>query len=162
MRTYSQKDFLSGLMFMATGTAFFWGSGAYTLGTEAEMGPGYFPHMLGLLLALLGGAITFKSMVVKTADSEKIGGIAWRPLLFIILSNLVFGACIGGLPSVGLPPLGIILGIFMLTLIAAFAGEEFVLKEVLVLAFTLCVISYLAFIVLLKLQFPVWPAFIKF
>jgi hypothetical protein len=39
-------------------------------------------------------------------------------------------------------------------------GEEFKVKEVLVLATVLAIMSYLAFIVLLKLQFPVWPTFI--
>jgi hypothetical protein len=40
------------------------------------------------------------------------------------------------------------------------AGEEFRFKEVMVLSTVLAIISYLAFIVLLKLQFPVWPTFI--
>ena len=38
--------------------------------------------------------------------------------------------------------------------------EKFNFKEALVLATILAVFSYLAFIKLLKLQFPVWPAFI--
>jgi hypothetical protein len=71
----------------------------------------------------------------------------------------VFGACIGGLPSIGLPPLGLIIGIYLLTYIASHAGDEHNFKEVSVLASVLALMSYLAFIVLLKLQFPVWPAF---
>jgi hypothetical protein len=73
---------------------------------------------------------------------------------------LVFGACIGGLPSIGLPPMGLILGIVALTFISALAGEEFNFKEVTILSVILALMSYLAFVVLLKLQFPVWPAFI--
>jgi hypothetical protein len=94
-------------------------------------------------------------------DGEKIGSIAWKPLFFIIAANLVFGACLGGLPSIGLPPMGLIVGIFALTFIASNAGEEFKFKEVTILAIILAVMSYAAFILLLKLQFPVWPAFIK-
>jgi hypothetical protein len=45
-------------------------------------------------------------------------------------------------------------------MVAALAGEEFKLKEVVVLATVLAVISYVAFVVLIKLQFQVWPAFI--
>jgi hypothetical protein len=41
------------------------------------------------------------------------------------------------------------------------AGDEFKLKEVLILGTVLSVMSYLAFILLLKLQFPVWPTFIS-
>jgi hypothetical protein len=40
------------------------------------------------------------------------------------------------------------------------AGDKFKLKEVLALATVLSALSYLAFIVVLKLQFPVWPSFI--
>lgn len=160
MNIKSQKDFFSGLMFMGVGVAFAWGSSSYTIGSSARMGPGYFPLALGVLLAVLGGIITFKALVVETVDGDKIGAFAWRPLIFIILANLVFGAMIGGLPSIGLPPMGLIAGIYALTLISCLAGESFNLKEALVLATILAALSYGAFIMLLKLQFPVWPAFI--
>lgn len=160
MNIKSQKDFFSGLMFMGVGVAFAWGASGYTIGNGARMGPGYFPLVLGVLLAVLGVAITFKALVVETQDGEPIGKFAWKPLVFIILANLVFGACIGGLPSIGLPPLGLIVGIYLLTFISSNAGDEFKFKEIIVLATILAILSYLAFIVLLKLQFPVWPAFL--
>ena len=161
MNIKSQKDFFSGLMFMCVGVAFAWGASDYTLGNGARMGPGYFPMVLGILLALLGGVITFTALVVETVDGDKVGKFAWKPLFFIIMANLVFGVCIGGLPSIGLPPLGLIVGIFLLTFIASNAGDEFKIKEVVILAILLALLSYLAFIVLLKLQFPVWPVFTK-
>jgi hypothetical protein len=160
MNIKSQKDFFSGLMFMSVGVAFAWGSTNYSIGDAAKMGPGYFPLVLGLLLALLGTAITFKALVVETEDGEKVGGWAWKPLFFIISANLVFGLLLGGLPSVKIPAMGLIAAIYALTLIASLGGEEFKLKEVLLLATALAVMSYLAFIVLLKLQFAVWPSFI--
>ncbi len=156
----SQKDFFSGVMFMAVGIAFAWGATNYKIGDGARMGPGYFPLMLGVLLAVLGAVITFKALVVETVDGDKIGSWAWKPLFFIILANLMFGLMLGGLPSIKFPAFGLIAAIYALTFIAANAGEEFKFKEVLVLATVLAIMSYLAFIVLLKLQFPVWPAFI--
>ena len=160
MNIKSQKDFFSGLMFMGVGVAFAWGSSGYTIGSSARMGPGYFPLALGVLLAVLGGVITFKALVVETVDGDKIGAFAWRPLIFIILANVVFGVLLGGLPSIGLPPMGMVIAIYALTLIASAAGDEFSIKTCLILASVLAVGSYLAFIVVLKLQFPVWPAFI--
>ncbi len=159
MNIKSQKDFFAGLMFMGVGVSFAWGATGYTLGDGARMGPGYFPLALGVLLAILGAAITFKALVVETPDGDKIGRFAWKPLVFIILANLIFGVCIGGLPSIGLKPLGLIVGIYLLTYIASHAGDEHQFKEVAILATVLAVLSYLAFIVLLKLQFPVWPAY---
>lgn len=161
MNIKSQKDFFSGLMFMGVGVAFAWGAATnYTVGNGARMGPGYFPLLLGVLLAILGAAITFEALVVETEDGEKIGTWAWKPLFFIIAANLVFGVLLGGLPSIKLPAFGLITAIYALTIISSFAGDEFKLKEVLVLATVLSIMSYLAFIVLLKLQFPVWPTFI--
>jgi hypothetical protein len=156
----SQKDFFSGLMFLVVGVAFAWGATNYKIGTGARMGPGYFPLLLGVLLAVLGAVIAFKALVIETVDGDKIGGWAWKPLFFIILANVVFGVLLGGLPSIKFPAFGLIVAIYALTFIAANAGEEFKFKEVLVLATILAVMSYLAFILLLKLQFPVWPAFI--
>jgi hypothetical protein len=160
MNIKSQKDFFSGLMFTAVGVAFAWGATKYSLGTAARMGPGYFPMMLGVLMAVLGGVITFKAMVIETEDGDKVGSWAWKPLLFIIAANLLFGLMLGGLPSIKFPAFGLIVGIYALTFVASLAGEEFKFKEVIVLATVLAIMSYLAFIVLLKLQFPVWPAFI--
>lgn len=157
MNIKSQKDFFSGLMFMTVGVAFAWGASGYTIGNGARMGPGYFPLALGVLLTFLGGVITFKALVVETVDGHKIGAFAWKPLVFIILANLVFGAMIGGLPSIHLPPMGLIVGIYALTFIASLAGDRFNLKETVALATILAVLSYLAFIKLLNLQFPVWP-----
>ncbi|HEX2545437.1 MAG TPA: tripartite tricarboxylate transporter TctB family protein [Ramlibacter sp.] len=160
MRIKSQKDFWSGIMFTAVGVAFAWGATNYTIGEGARMGPGYFPLMLGCLLTLIGVFIVFEAMVVETEDGEPVGKFAWKPLLFIIGSNVVFGICLGGIPKLGIPAMGLIVGIYALTFIASMAGEEHKNKEVIVLATVLAIISYLAFIVLLKLQFPVWPSFI--
>lgn len=160
MNIKSQKDFFSGLMFMGVGVAFAWGATTYSVGTGARMGPGYFPLMLGILLAILGGFITFKALVVETEGGDKIGKWAWRPVRYVLGANLAFGVLLGGLPSIKLPAMGMIVGIYVLTLIASLAGEKFKLKAVLILATVLSIGSYLAFIVLLKLQFPVWPTFI--
>ena len=161
MRIKSQKDFWSGLMFMAIGIAFAWGATNYTIGEGARMGPGYFPLMLGILLTALGGFIVFEAMVVETEDGEPIGKWAWKPLGFIIGSNVLFGIMLGGIPRLGIPAMGLIVGIYVLTFIASLAGDEHKNKEVIVLATALAVLSYLAFIMLLKLQFPVWPSFIS-
>ena len=160
MKIKSQKDFFAGLMFLVSGIAFAWGATNYTVGEGARMGPGYFPLMLGILLGVIGLAVVFEALVVETEDGEKIGKAAWKPLFFIIASNVVFGICLGGIPKLGIPALGLIVGIFALTFIASMAGEEHKAKEVLVLGTLLAILSYGAFILLLKLQFPVWPSFL--
>jgi Tripartite tricarboxylate transporter TctB family len=157
----SQKDFYSGLLFTAFGTAFVVGAQNYGMGTAAKMGPGFFPTMLGIILALIGLVVLVGSFTKGGPDGDKIGTLAVKPLFFIIAANLLFGVMIGGLPSIGLPAMGLIVGIYVLVLVASFAGDQYKVKEVLVLATVLAAGSYLAFIKLLKLTFPIWPAFIN-
>ncbi|MDB5743435.1 MAG: hypothetical protein JWR68_1750 [Polaromonas sp.] len=160
MNIKSQKDFFSGLMFMGIGVAFSWGATTYNVGNGARMGPGYFPLYLGVLMTILGAIITFQSLVVETRGGDKIGKWAWKPLILIILSNLVFGVLLAGLPTLGIPAMGLIVAIYALVFIASVAEAGWKVKATFILATILAVGSYLAFVVALKLQFPVWPAFI--
>lgn len=156
----SEKDFFSGLMFVIVGGAFAIGATNYTVGNGARMGPGYFPLMLGILLSVLGLLVMVKGLRSKSKDGDKIGSFAWKPLCFVIGSNLLFGILLGGLPSIGLPSMGLIAAIYGLTIVASLAGEKFFLKGTLILATLLAILSYLAFVKLLNLQFQIWPAFI--
>jgi hypothetical protein len=160
LKIKSQKDFLAGLMFTIVGIAFAWGATNYTIGEGARMGPGYFPLVLGILLAVLGLVVTFTALVVETENGDKVGSIAWKPLGFIIGANVLFGVLLAGVPRFGIPAFGLIVAIYGLVFVASLAGDEFKPKEVFVLATALAVLSYLAFVMLLNLQFPVWPSFI--
>jgi hypothetical protein len=161
VRIKSQKDFFAGLMFSVVGAAFAIGAWSnYTIGDAARMGPGYFPLLLGSFLAVLGAFIIFSALVVETESGDKIGAIAWRPLGFIIGANVLFGILLAGVPRLGIPAFGLIVAIYGLTFVASMAGDDFRPKEVAILATLLAVISYFAFVVLLNLQFPVWPAFL--
>lgn len=156
----NQKDFFSGLVFVALGVAFALGAKTYQVGDAARMGPGYFPLLLGILLALMGVAIAVSAVLSGPPDGAPIGKWAWKPLFFVLTANASFGALLVGVPSLGIPGFGLVVAIFALVAIASLAGERFILKEVLILSAVLSVGSYLAFIKLLALQFPVWPSFI--
>ena len=157
MSIKSQKDFVSGAMFTVTGAAFAWNAAtAYTVGTAGQMGPGYFPMVLGLVLVLLGSFIMFFSLVVETPDGGSIGDFAWRPLFCILGANVLFGVLLGGLPSMGL-----MAAIYALCGLALLADvNRFTLRRWLVLSSILATGSYVVFIKLLGLTMPVWPFFI--
>ncbi|QIL78637.1 tripartite tricarboxylate transporter TctB family protein [Diaphorobacter sp. HDW4A] len=160
MKIKSQKDFFAGLMFLAVGVAFAWGATTYSVGSGARMGPGYFPLLLGILLAIIGGAVMFKSTVVETEGGDKVGKWAWKQIVFIIGANLLFGILLAGLPSFGVPAMGLIVAIYGLVFVSSLAGSTFNFKEVFLLATVLAAGSYVAFVWALNLQFPVWPSFI--
>ena len=152
MKIKSQKDFWSGLMFLATGLGFAWGATFYSFGTSARPGPGYFPLGLGLILATLGAITLFEAMTIETEDGEPVGSFAWKPLITILLSVLVFGLV--------LPRIGMALTIPILVAIASLAGDTYHWRDVLISAVVLTVGSWLIFILGLKLVIPVWPPFL--
>lgn len=156
----SQKDFFAGLMFLAIGLAFAIGANNYTVGTGAKMGPGYFPLMLGILMAVLGTIITFTALVVETEGGDPIGRWAWKPLGLVLGANLIFGVLLGGLPKVGLPAMGLVAAIYGLVFSASMAADKFNPKAVFFLATGLAVGSYVVFVRLLNLQIQLWPKFI--
>jgi hypothetical protein len=156
----SQKDLVSGLMFTIVGGSFALGAQNYSVGTAARMGPGYFPLLLGVILAILGIVVTLQAFGAERNEEEQIGKIAWKPLGFIIGANLLFGILLGGMPSIGIPAFGLMIAIVALTYVSALAGETFSFKEVTVLALILAVGSYLVFVKMLGLAFLLWPAFI--
>ena len=142
------------------GIAFAWGATNYNIGDASRMGPGYFPLLLGTALALIGVLVTIKALLVKTANGDKIGAWAWRPLCYIIGANVVFGILLTGLRSCDVPAFGLIVAIYALTFIASMAQANWKFVRTLILATVLAIGSYLVFVMALALQFPVWPDFI--
>ena len=160
MKLKSQKDFWAGMMYMVVGVAFAVGAKNYTIGSGARMGPGYFPLILGILLALIGAGVAFKGLTSGPKDGDPIGKWAWKQVFFVLLANFAFGLLLVGIPSWGITAMGLIVAIYGLVFIASLAGSEFNAKSVFVLATILAVGSYIAFVWALNLQFPVWPSFI--
>lgn len=152
MKIKSQKDFWSGLMFVAVGLGFAWGATNYSFGSSARPGPAYFPFGLGILLAIMGALVWFASITVETEDGDRIGAIAWKPLLIITGSVVMFGFI--------LPRLGMFISLPLLIIVAALAGDEFHWKDSLISVLVLTLGSWLIFIKGLGLIIPLWPTFI--
>jgi hypothetical protein len=148
----SEKDFWSGLMFLAVGVGFAWGALEYSFGNSARPGPAYFPFGLGIMLAILGGMVLFKALTLETEGGDPIGGIAWKPLLIIVGAMVMAGAL--------MPRLGMIMTLPLLVVVAAMAGDEFHWGEALANAVLLTAFSWFIFIWGLKLTIPLWPTFL--
>ena len=151
MRIKNQKDFWAGAMFICFG-AFFAGIGThYKLGSAANMGPGYFPSALGIILIVLGIAIAVSGLSPNSRD-EKVDRFSWSALFFILGPVVLFGLL--------LKSLGLIACLFMLVAISSFASNEFKWGATLLNALVLAVLSYVVFVWALQLQFPLWPVYI--
>ena len=159
MAIKSQQNLAAGLMFTIVGAAFAIGAREYEMGTAGRMGPAYFPFILGTILAVLGVLITFQAFGRQRRESEDIGRFAWRPLIFIVGANLLFGLLLGGLPSLGIPAMGLMVAIVGLTFVSMLASD-FCIKRAVMLSAILAVGSFFVFVKMLGLTFQVWPWFV--
>ena len=151
MKIKSQRDFWSGLMFIVVGAVFAVGATNYSMGSSARPGPGYFPLILSVLMAILGAVVLFKALTIETDDGDPIGAFAWRPLIVIVAAIAVFG--------LALPRLGMLITVPILIFITSLAGDEFHWKGVLINALVLTVGAWAIFIWGLKLTIPLYPWF---
>jgi drug/metabolite transporter (DMT)-like permease len=150
MKIRSQKDFVSGILLIAVGTAFAAGSTNYSFGTSIRPGPGYFPFGLGVILAVLGLIILFGAFTTERGDGDPIGAVPWRPLI-ALAGALVFFACF-------LPKWGFLPSFPVMIVVTSAGGSEFTWRDALLNAFILTALSYAIFIHGLRLNIPLWPA----
>ena len=134
------KDFICGLLLIAVAAVFGYGILALPVGTAFRMGPGYFPMLLSILLALLGAAIALNGLWLEGAP---IRNFAWRGLLNIVLPVVFFGATLRGL--------GFILSLGLTVFFTAVASVHFKVWVALVNTVVLVFFGWLIFIWGLKL-----------
>lgn len=144
------RDFLAGGLFALIGAVVSLSSLGYALGTVRRMGPGYFPLLLGLLLAGLGLALMLQAQ--RGPAKASIGWGTIRPVLFVLGGLAFFG--------LALPTLGFVVTNVVFVGLTSLSGREFRLMETILLAVVLTVMATLVFVVGLNLQMPLWPAFL--
>jgi putative tricarboxylic transport membrane protein len=142
----SQKDFWCGVVFFAIGIAFLVIARNYRLGTAARMGPGFFPTILGGVLAGLGLLLAVPAII---CDGDAFPRLHLRPLLTILAAIVIFALL--------LQPLGFVLAAVVLVLIGGFADPELRPVESAGLALLLTAFSVGIFVVLLGLPLNLWP-----
>jgi len=90
----NQKDLGAGILYVEFGAVGFFIARDYGMGQASRMGPGYFPTVLSTLLMLFGAAAIVRSFVSKIP--EEVGAFAWKPLLFVCGSTVLFGLLLEG------------------------------------------------------------------
>jgi putative tricarboxylic transport membrane protein len=148
---FARKDVLSGLLFVAVALAGLWISRDYPIGTALRMGTGYVPRLLCWILLGLGVLILVQGL--REAQTERVLSFgdtsAWRPVVFVTSSLVIFGLTI--------ERLGLVLSIFLLIAVGAVAARGLRPLETLLAAVVLIVLSWAIFILGLGLTIPVWP-----
>ena len=144
------KDFWSGLLFIAIGAAAIVLASKYSIGSAARMGPGYFPRVLGILLIVLGAILALRAFKL---DGPPLPRWKWRPTVVVLGSVVLFGAIVQAV--------GIALSTVILIVGASMASPEFRPRESLIAGVLLAALAVGVFVIGLKLQLPIWPAFVS-
>ena len=142
------QDFWSGVMLIAVGATAVVIARNYPFGTSLRMGPGYFPTVLGSILALFGLWFIVKAF----RSTEKIEpGWSLRALTVIPVSLVLFGI----LMTYG----GFVPALIVLIFGSALASDEFNLLEVVLLTVGLTIGCIAVFIWGLGLPYPLFSEF---
>jgi hypothetical protein len=142
--TAGSKDFWSGAIFFVAGVAFVGFGRHYPMGTAMRMGPGYFPMVLGGLLALIGLSLIVRSLL---QPGPGVGRLAYGKLALVTLSNVLFALLLRRLGLAG--------ALILLVVVSAYASKQFRWPVALTLAIGLTVGSSIVFVWLLGLPIPI-------
>jgi len=144
----NNKDFWAGAMLIATGLAAVLIARDYPFGSAFRMGPGFFPSVLGGVLALFGIVLVTRGL----RGSEKIvGGWSLRALIVLPLSFVLFGAL--------MDHAGFVPALAVLIFGSAAGGSEFKFGEIALLTLVLTALSVAIFIWGLGLPYPLLVGF---
>ena len=146
----SFPDVLAGGVFVVIGGAFVVGSLGYDRGTPLRMGPGYFPLVVGAIVAALGLAIVVKGLVA--GERVPFPTVPWRAAALITVAVAFFGFFIG---SLGFVPTAAVTA-----LLTTLASRRVRPLPALAVTAGLTVAATLIFVVGLQVRIPLWgPGF---
>jgi hypothetical protein len=142
-RIRNPRDFWSGIIFFIFGVTAVVIGDDYSMGTAGRMGPGYFPTVLGGMLAIIGGISVARSLFRSGMPLEKF---AVKELFLILLAVLLFGFLVRGA--------GLVVAVLALILVSGFASIKFRFMPFALLAIGLAAFAVLVFVKGLGLPMP--------
>jgi hypothetical protein len=144
----AKRDYYAGALMVLIGLVAANDGRNYAMGTLRQMGPGYFPVALGILLIFLGILIAGTASTGGGESEEAaLPHSEWRgwiciiagPVLFIILGSFT----------------GMALAIFACVFVAALGDRQTTLRGATILAACVTVFGVLLFSYLLKIPMPI-------
>lgn len=138
------KDAAAGALFLVIGAGFaLYAWASLPLGTSFRMGPGFFPLLVAVLLALFGMGILVTGL---RTPSEAGHPAPWRAVILLSLALVGFGLMVR--------PLGLAPVLFLSSLAASFASTRMTFARAAATAAGLTVICVILFGFVLDLSLP--------
>lgn len=148
MRSVNRKDLIGGGLMLLLGIGAAVQASQYHIGSLQEMGPGYVPLALGIILAVTGALILLTGLrTAAIAPAVKLRP-EWRGWFCICASMVVF-AVVGRFG-------GLLPAAFACVFVAALGDRGNTLLAALMLAATMTVVCLIVFWWLLKVQLPLF------
>jgi len=138
------RDIIGGGALIAFGALCAFVSAGYGLGTVRNMGPGFFPMVLSVLLVALGLAIAVPALMRSGTSIE----VQWRNVLIVTAAIVFFGST--------LTTLGALLTVFLTILIVSFASA-LTLRQAAMTGIAMAAGIWLVFILGLGMTIPLTP-----
>jgi hypothetical protein len=142
------RDYYGGVLMALIGAGVVFKGLGYQVGSLTQMGPGYFPVVVGLVLAAMGLLIAIGARRQAPTAPGVRHPAEWRGWICIILANIAFVV----LGRYG----GLIPATFAVTFIAALGDRQNNLKSAILLALAMVVVSVVVFFWGLQLQLPLF------
>jgi len=145
-----RRDYYAGALMMLVGGGAAYVGSHYQMGSLTKMGPGYFPTVLGVILAIIGIIIAGSAVYAPASDGAEAPRVRpdWRGWLCITAAALLF---------IGLARYaGLVAATFVCVFIAALGDRENSWKEGALLAAGVTVFGVLLFAFVLHVQIPIF------
>ncbi|KQT87996.1 tripartite tricarboxylate transporter TctB family protein [Aurantimonas sp. Leaf443] len=140
----SRRDMIAGAIFILVALAFGLEASRYQIGTAFRMGPGFWPLVLAVFLALFGGLVLLSGL--KSHERIEPTPIPWKGIGLVCLAILIFGEfgrVLGLLPTV-----------FLCTAIVSLASVHNRIVDALMIALAMSVLCWLVFKLGLGITLP--------
>lgn len=150
-RMATTKEFVGGLLLVGLAAFFVLFGWKLRVGSPSHMGPGFIPMGISAMLALIGITKIVLALRRVGVDNDTPSA-ALRPLFFVALAPVVFGLMIS--------PMGIVVTVGTVALLARLAMAQRFLLSDLVIAIGISAFCALVFVVFLGQAIPLWPRWV--
>jgi uncharacterized BrkB/YihY/UPF0761 family membrane protein len=145
MKSKDTQDIVGGLVLVGVGLFASLYARQYEFGDLNRMGPGYFPVVLGMVLAVLGALIAIPAFLRR---GERMV-IEYKTFSLVTASLIAF--------ALTLKVLGLVLATVLAVLLSSLADREITWRTRLILSVCVAALTWLVFGFGLSMVLPTWP-----